>query len=48
MDWAHVIKSLADEDFADRDRIMLVMDNLNAHGLSSLYEAFEPSEEAHR
>ena len=33
-----------DEDFADRERIVLVMDNLNTHHPSSLYEAFEPAE----
>ena len=44
VDWAHVIKKLVDEDYPDRDRIVLVMDNLNTHKLSSLYEAFEPSE----
>lgn len=43
-DWAQVIKKLVDEDYADRDQIVLVMDNLNTHKLSSLYEAFEPSE----
>ena len=42
--WAHVIKKLVDEDYPDRDRIVLVMDNLNTHKLSSLYEAFEPAE----
>ena len=26
MDWGHVIKRLADEDYADRDRIVLAMD----------------------
>ena len=44
VDWAHVIKELVDEDYPDRDRIVLVMDNLNTHKLSSLYEAFEPAE----
>ena len=44
VDWAQVIKRLVDEDYADRDRIVLVMDNLNTHKLSSLYEAFEPAE----
>ena len=44
VDWAHVIQKLVDEDYPDRDRIVLVMDNLNTHKLSSLYEAFEPSE----
>ena len=31
VDWAHVIKKLVDEDYPDRDRIVLVMDNLNTH-----------------
>ena len=44
VDWAHVIQRLVDEDYPDRDRIVLVMDNLNTHKLSSLYEVFEPSE----
>ena len=44
VDWAHVIKKLVDENYPDRDRIVLVMDNLNTHKLSSLYEAFEPAE----
>ena len=44
VDWAHVMQRLVDEDYPDRDRIVLVMDNLNTHKLSSLYEAFEPSE----
>ena len=44
VDWAHVIKRLVDEDYADRERIVLVMDNLNTHKPSSLYEAFAPSE----
>ena len=44
VDWAQVIKRLVDEDYADTERIVLVMDNLNTHKLSSLYEAFEPAE----
>ena len=44
VDWAHVIQGLVNEDYPDRERIVLVMDNLNTHRLSSLYEAFEPSE----
>ena len=43
-DWARVVRKLVDEDYADRERIILVMDNLNTHRLSSLYEAFEPAE----
>ena len=37
-------KETGHEDYPDRDRIVLVMDNLNTHKLSSLYEAFEPAE----
>ena len=33
-----------DEDYADKERIVLVMDNLNTHHPSSLYQAFEPAE----
>ena len=43
-DWAQVIKKLVDEDYPDKDRIVLVMDNLNTHHPASLYEAFEPAE----
>ena len=43
-DWARVVRKLVDEDYADRERIVLVMDNLNTHHPSSLYEAFEPAE----
>ena len=44
VDWARVIRKLVDEDYPDRERIVLVMDNLNTHHPSSLYEAFEPAE----
>ena len=40
-------RGLVDEDYPDRERIVLVMDNLNTHHPSSLYEAFVPGE-AHR
>ena len=44
VDFAMQVKALADVHYADADRITLVMDNLNTHRLSTLYEAFEPSE----
>ena len=44
VDWARQIKRLVDEDYPDAQRITLVMDNLNTHRLSSLYEAFPPAE----
>ena len=43
-DWARVVKQLVDEDYPHKDRIVLVMNNLNTHHPASLYEAFEPSE----
>ena len=43
-DWARVVKQLVDEDYPHKDRIVLVMDNLNTHHRSSLYEEFEPAE----
>ena len=43
-DWARAVKQLVDEDYADKDRVVLVMDNLNTHRPASLYEAFEPAE----
>jgi hypothetical protein len=43
-DFAQVIKTLVDEQFAQAQNIVLVMDNLNTHGPASLYEAFEPAE----
>ncbi len=44
VDFAMQVKELADVHYADADRITLVMDNLNTHRLSTLYEAFEPGE----
>ena len=43
-DWAEVVRKLVDQDFPHKKRIVLVMDNLNTHHLSSLNEAFEPEE----
>ena len=43
-DWAEVVRKLVDEDYPDKERIVLVMDNLNTHHPASLYEAFEPGE----
>ena len=43
-DWAEVVRKLVDEDFPHKERIVLVLDNLNTHHPASLYEAFEPAE----
>lgn len=44
VDWAHVIKELVDEHYPEKKKIVLVMDNLNTHKVSSLYAAFKPEE----
>ena len=44
VDFARQVKELADVHYADAQKITLVMDNLNTHRLSTLYEAFEPVE----
>ncbi|MGI8551896.1 MAG: transposase [Dehalococcoidia bacterium] len=43
-DWAHFIKTLVDEHYPEVERIVLVLDNLNTHLPSSLYETFEPAD----
>lgn len=42
--FAHQLKTLVDEDFPHVERVVLVTDNLNIHGVWSLYEAFAPQE----
>jgi hypothetical protein len=44
IDFAHVIRELVDEHYPTAEKIVLVMDNLNTHKVSSLYEAFTPDE----
>ena len=46
-DWAHNIKWLVDEHYPLAQKVVVVMDNLNTHTISSLYETF-PKEEAFR
>jgi len=40
IDYAHVLKDLADVHFPHKTAIVLVQDNLNIHSKASLYEAF--------
>ena len=42
IDWAHQIERLLTADYPDAETVVLVMDNLNTHGIGSLYEAFPP------
>jgi hypothetical protein len=47
VDYAQVLKELADLHFAQAETIVLIQDNLNTHAAASLYEAF-PAAEARR
>ncbi len=45
IDWAYYIREIVDSDFYIKaEKIIFVMDNLNTHHKSSLYEAFDPVE----
>ena len=44
MDWAIQIKQMLDERYPNAIKVRLVMDNLNTHGIASLYETFAPDE----
>ena len=44
VDYAHVLKDLAEIHFPHKRTIVLVQDNLNIHSKGSLYEAFPPAE----
>ncbi|MEM9686318.1 MAG: transposase [Bacteroidota bacterium] len=46
-DWAYFIKELADNHYKDAIKIRLVVDNLNTHSPSALYEVFQ-SQQAKR
>lgn len=43
-DWALQIQELLDVHYPDAKRVRLVMDNLNTHTISSLYETFPPEQ----
>jgi hypothetical protein len=44
IDWANEIKYLVNVTYPNIEKIVLVMDNLNTHKISSLYKAFPPEE----
>jgi len=44
VDFAHCIKELVDVHYPYAEKIIAVMDNLNTHSVSSLYQAFPPGE----
>ena len=43
-DWASFIRGLVDGRYKRAEKVVLVMDQLNTHGVASLYEAFGPTE----
>jgi len=43
LDFAAFIKELLDGRYANAEKVLLVMDNLNTHTPASLYEAFDPA-----
>ncbi len=43
LDWARQVERLLTRDYPDAETVVLVMDNLNTHGIGSLYEAFKPA-----
>ena len=44
VDWAEEIKYLVDVMYPDAEKIILVMDDLNTHKVSSLYKRYPPEE----
>ena len=42
VDWAQFIRLLLLTTYPEAAQVILVMDNLNTHGIASLYEAFDP------
>ena len=44
IDWAKYVKDMLEVRYPEADKVVLVMDNLNTHNISSLYEAFAPEE----
>ncbi len=44
VDFAHFVREIVDVHYPEAEKIVVVMDNLNTHNPSSLYEAFEPEE----
>ena len=44
IDWATEVQQLLDTQYPEAERIRLVCDHLNTHGIGSLYEAFPPEQ----
>ena len=44
IEWAEVMRTVADELYPEAEKIVVVLDNLNTHVLAAFYLTFEPSE----
>jgi hypothetical protein len=44
IEWAEVMRIVADELYPEAEKIVVVLDNLNTHVLAAFYLAYEPSE----
>lgn len=44
LDYAQLLKTLVDCDYAQAEKLRVVQDNLNTHSPASLYKAFDPAE----
>lgn len=44
IDWAKNTRDMLNLRYPEAEKVVLVMDNLNTHGIASLYEAFPPEE----
>ncbi len=44
IEWAHVMKFVADDLYPNAEIIIVVLDNLNTHTPAAFYETFEPQE----
>lgn len=44
VDYAELLKTLVDCDYAQAKKLIVIQDNLNTHSPASLYKAFEPQE----
>lgn len=44
VDYAQLLKTLVDVDYAQAEKLIVIQDNLNTHSPASLYKAFEPGE----
>jgi transposase len=44
IEWAEAMRELSDRHYPAAERITIMLDNLNTHGLASFYEALAPDE----